>query len=971
MLHADLKCSSIRTSFTGSVLKSLEIMIIFAPLTSKFILMKATFISLCIISFTISSFSQDKKTLSHDDYDNWGSLRHQLISNNGNWVSWEVNPQKGDGELVLFNDELKNFKRFERGKAARFSPNSNFIVFKITPGYDTIRQAELKKHKKDKLPKDSLGIYLFDKDSLIKAERVQSFKLPEDNGNWFAYLHEKPLKEKTDKKESDTTETEKEDTEKPKKDKENQKLVLLNPISGSSFTYDYAKDYAFSKNGEVIAFSVAKGDSVDSTFVYRFNTKKTKPGLIYARAGESDKLAVSDDGKFISFLHTADTGEVKVFNLLLFERDDLIQTIDTNNVAMPDGWAASTNAEIRFSEDGERMYYGTAPIPEPEPEDTLTKDEKVSVDIWNWKDPLLQTHQLKQLEREKKRTYQAVYHIDRDNAVQLETEDLRNISIDLKQEGEYAMGVDYLPYRKLLSWEASRYRDIYLVNQETGEKKLIGKRLQSSNGLSPGQKYVYWYDASDSNWKAYVIATEETVNLTGHLDINWYNEEHDMPDEPYPYGKAGWTKDDKAIVIYDKYDLWKIDPDHPEEAVNLTAGYGRENDISFRYVKLNKESQFLDDDIPLILHAFNEENKNSGYYRFDLKPGEPEKLIIQAYRFSGIKKAEDAKKLIWRKESFQTYPDLWISDLSFSNPEKISNINPQQDEYLWGTVELINWVSLDGRELEGLLYKPENFDPGKKYPMLVYFYETYSNSLHEHYTPRPSRSVINFTYYVSNGYMIFIPNIRYGTGSPGQDAYDAVLSGTMHLLENPWVDKENMGLQGQSWGGYQVAYIVTQTDLYKAAMAGAPVSNMTSAYGGIRWGSGMSRMFQYEESQSRIGGTLWEKPMQYIENSPLFYAPQIKTPLLIMHNDNDGAVPWYQGIELFVALRRLNKPVWMLTYNKAPHNLKRRADMEDLTKRMQQFFDHYLKDAPAPKWMVEGVPAIEKGKEFGFELIEE
>ena len=213
-----------------------------------------------------------------------------------------------------------------------------------------------------------------------------------------------------------------------------------------------------------------------------------------------------------------------------------------------------------------------------------------------------------------------------------------------------------------------------------------------------------------------------------------------------------------------------------------------------------------------------------------------------------------------------------------------------------------------------------------------------------------------------------MPDIKYRTGYPGQSCYDAVMSGVMSLMDRGFVDDKHIGVQGQSWGGYQVAYLVTQTNLFAAAMAGAPVSNMTSAYGGIRWRSGLSRMFQYEHTQSRIGGTLWEKPIQYIENSPLFFVEKINTPLLIRHDDKDGAVPWYQGIELFVALRRLNKPAWLLNYNDEPHNLVRRANMMDLTIRMKQFFDHYLKEAPAPVWMEEGIPATEKGRTLGYEI---
>jgi dipeptidyl aminopeptidase/acylaminoacyl peptidase len=307
--------------------------------------------------------------------------------------------------------------------------------------------------------------------------------------------------------------------------------------------------------------------------------------------------------------------------------------------------------------------------------------------------------------------------------------------------------------------------------------------------------------------------------------------------------------------------------------------------------------------------------------------------------------------------------------LQFERRHQLSESNTQQKKYIWPGVHLVHWTTFSGKSLEGLLYFPETIDPEKKYPMIVYFYERNADNLHEYTTPAPTRSTVNRTYYSSNDYIVFIPDITYTDGYPGQSAFDAVISGTQ-VMSNlfPFIDRKRIGIQGQSWGGYQTAWLITQTEMFAAAMAGAPVANMTSAYGGIRWESGLSRMFQYEYSQSRIGGSLWDKPLQYIENSPLFYVPKIKTPLLIMHNDNDGAVPWYQGIELFSAMRRLNKPVWMLTYNNEAHNLKAEswANRMDLTIRMKQFFDHYLKGEPMPSWMRYGIPAIKKGKELGY-----
>jgi dipeptidyl aminopeptidase/acylaminoacyl peptidase len=302
--------------------------------------------------------------------------------------------------------------------------------------------------------------------------------------------------------------------------------------------------------------------------------------------------------------------------------------------------------------------------------------------------------------------------------------------------------------------------------------------------------------------------------------------------------------------------------------------------------------------------------------------------------------------------------------------KKLSSINPQQKDYNWGTAELFNWKAYNGKDATGIVYKPENFDPKKKYPMIVYFYEKLSDGLNSYHEPAPIRSAINVPYFVSNGYIIFMPDIEYKIGHPGQSAYDYIVSGARALVKKGWVDSTNMALQGHSWGGYQAAQVATMTKLFKAVWAGASVANMTSAYGGIRWESGVSRQFQYEKSQSRIGATLWEKLPLYLENSPLFHLDKVTAPMVIMANDADGAVPWYQGIEMFTALRRLGKKVWMFNYNGEGHGLSQRQDMKDYQIRMQQFFDYMLKGEKPAKWITEGVPAVKKGKDWGLELVD-
>ena len=921
-------------------------------------------------SFLSHLIAQEKIPINHSVYDDWKSIQNYSISNNGDWVTYAINPQEGDGQLFLYNAKDGSYDSIQRGYKPTLSSNSNMLMFNIKPQFDTVRAAKLKKVKKDKLPKDSLGILITVTGNIRKYADLKSIKIPKKESDWISFLVKQP-KVKKDTLTSDTTKVEKKQKSKNnnKKKKKGDLLVIMNPITGDSVSFKNVTKYAISKNGELCAFVSVAGDSIDSVNVAYYNTNKKKYTSVFNKAGFSENISVDDQGKQLAYTFSTDTIKEKAFGLYYSNISknnlDLISGDDFSN--LKEGWSVSKNGKIYFSEQGSELYFGTAPKPEPTPKDTLTKDEKVSVDIWNWKDIQLQPQQLKQLEQEKKRSYIAVYYPKKKDLVQLADEQIKSVSINVKSKGKYSLGYDYKPYQRMTSWEASRYKDVFLINRETGVKNLVLSKVASSVQLSPEQKYILWYNISDSSWNSFNISSAKSVNLTGEMNVHFYNELNDIPNEPYPYGIAGWTKNDSP-VIYDRYDLWLFNADNKEQPQNITSGEGRKNKTRFRYIKLDKELQQLPEFV--LLSAFNYKNKDAGFYSLEINKQEsPKKLMMDSYQFNTPIKAKNAEKLLWTKQSFQVFPNLYLSNSDFNDKIEITDANPQQNEFIWGEVELVDWVTFNGDSLQGLLYKPEDFDPNKKYPMLVYFYERYSNQLHRYYTPKPIRSVINFSYYVSNGYMIFIPDIVYTDGYPGPSAFDCIVSGTQVMCDRyDYIDRDRLGIQGQSWGGYQVAYLVTETNMYRAAMAGAPVSNMTSAYGGIRWGSGMSRAFQYEQTQSRIGGNLWDKLPLYMLNSPLFSADRVETPLLIMHNDKDGAVPWYQGIELFNALRRLDKPVWMLVYNGAPHNLKRRADSKDLTIRMQQFFDFYLKDASEPVWMKDGVPAIKKGKTFGFEV---
>lgn len=934
--------------------------------------MKIFFILLFIIISQISiSQNISKKQLSPDVYESWKNISNQTITNDGKWVSYEINPQKGDGFLYLYNTETNKLDSVARGKSSKFSTNSDFMVFMIEPQYDTLRNLKLKKTPKKKLPKDSLGIWIFANDSIIKIADVKKFEITKKGLSWLAYVDES---EKPNKKEPKAKKRwfffKPKTVITPKEIKqEGDNIVLYQPIKNQIIKFEKADEYAFNENGDALfTLTVTKLDSTNKSKIVKINLNNLQKDTIFNDIGTASKLGNSKDGTQIAFLFAKDTvRENKVFNLYYWNDKDGNTKLIADTSTVMKGWSPSINYKPNFSEDGTKLYFGTAPKPMQITKDTLLDEEKYHVDIWNYQDLRLQPSQKLRAKQELKRTYLAQYDLENARFTQLADTTLRIVVSAKEGSSHFALGIDDQKHAREQSW-AGWFNDYYAINVHDGSRELVLEHQQSYAKLSPYGNYIIYFNQKDSNWNVYDIKGRSHINLTKDINVKFYDELHDTPNQPPAYGVSGWYENDKFVVIKDRYDLWRLDPSGRTAPFNLTNSYGREKKIRFSEITFDSDDhEYFNEENPHYLKAFNEDTKDGGYYRISLNTKEtPEKLTQSANMYYYPVKAKTSNTVIFRRASFTEYPDVYLTNTDFSEPLKISKANPQQDEYLWGSVELTQFTAIDGQELQGLLYKPEDFDSTMKYPVIIYFYERYADDIHRHYVPKPSHSIINFTEYTSNGYVVFIPDITYKIGHPATSAYNAVVGGTEFLKKHDWVDAKHIGIQGQSWGGYQVAMLVTMTDIYACAEAGAPVSNMISAYGGIRWGSGMSRAFQYEKTQSRIGVSLWDSLNLYIENSPIFFAPKVNTPLLIMHNDKDGAVPWYQGIEYFNALRRLDKKVWMLSYNNDDHNLMKWPNRVDLSIRMMQFFDYYLKDKPIPEWMSNGLPAKEKGKKNAY-----
>ncbi len=898
-----------------------------------------------------------KKPLTHDVYDFWKDIPERVISNNGQWFGYALNPQEGDGKVVFHNLATHQADSVARGEGLKLSADSEFAVFKIKPQLEATKAARRAKKKKDELPKDSLGIFALASKKLVKFPTVQSFKLPEKGSDWVAFLGESP------KVKPDTTKKAPSKRPKRESDENGYRLVVRQLKSGTEKIFPFVTEYEVAKNGKRLAFASTGADST-KTGVYVFEPATNQLTLIHAGVPKHKfkKLSFDENGDQLAFVADLDTNskvQIRLPKLFYWKSGDATATRLADETTQPaaQGWLISSEYTPKFSKDGAKLFFGTNPKPIVQ-DTTLLNEEIVNVEVWHWQDTKLQTQQKVSLERDRKKSYLAMVNLSDKKLVQLGSELIPETELINEGNSDFIVGHSDIRYSNQ-HWDWNPKEDAYLISTRDGSKTMLKEKIQGNARVSPEGKYLYWFSNPDTAWFAHDIAANKTIQLTTNKAVKFADEEDDHPDFPNPYGVAGWTKGDQSLLIYDRFDIWQIDPQNPSSPKKLTNG--RAAKLSHRYVRLDAEERNIDLSKPLLVSIINETTKQSGFAQLS-----PNLQVTKLYEgdFSVgnlVLKAKNADRYLFTKQTFKEYPDWYATDGSFKSITRVTNANPQQSNYLWGSVEIVNWRAGDGTPLQGLLYKPENFDSTKKYPMMTYFYEKNTDNLHTHYAPRPIRSYINFSYFVSNGYLVFVPDIVYKTGYPGQSAYNCIVPGVLSMIDKGFVDKDKIGISGHSWGGYQTAYLVTQTNLFKAAEAGAPVANMTSAYGGIRWDTGLSRQAQYERTQTRIGGTLWEKPMQYLENSPLFHAPKIQTPVLMMHNDDDGAVPWYQGIEFYMALKRLDKPVWMLNYNGEKHGLTKRQNMKDFAVRLYQYFDHYLKDAPAPSWMAEGLPLVEKG----------
>ncbi len=935
-----------------------------------------------------SSNPTSPRPIALEDYPRFKRLANQAISSDGKWIFYTVTPNEGDGTLFIKSLDTSTVYEIPRGTSPSFADNARWVAYFIPPAAATGRggrggargggRGDTTGPAEGATPAPPRVFEVLDLTNGAKTQypAVESFAFSPD-GEWLLLRPQGATPAPAANAaaggrgggrgaaggagSSDAPGTD---------------LLMKQLATGAQRYVGNVGTYAFDDTSKLMAYTV-RGQQKLGNGVYVMTLASGEQKMLDAMADDYDQLVWSSEGANLAVLRgEKPKGKLQKDNVLLAWKNvtsaqPQLSTFDPAKApAFPAGMVVSEFSAPRWSTDGARVLVG---LKEQEPEKPASTEPQANVDVWHWKDDLPQSEQIIQVNQARRATQAAVVDLASGKILKVADEGMPTITPT--DDLQWAIGRLETPYRGQIAWGGSK-ADIYRVNLRTGERTLIEPGLSRTMGFSPDDKWFLYLKGG--HVYSYEIATTKKTQIDGNVSFVNAQDDHDY--EKPVYGVAGFTADGKSALLYDRYDVWSL-PLAGGSPVNLTKGAGKKDEVRFRIVQLSAGraggggrggggggrgggggAEPIDLSKPVTMSAYGEWTKKSGY--FELAPGgSPTPLIWADKSIGSPMVAKNADRMIFVEQTFNEYPNLWLADKRFSAPKQVTDADPTLfKEFSWGTKKLIDYKNRFGQHLQATLTLPANYEPGKKYPMLVYFYELMSDTHNTFQLPtyddRPHMAT-----YASDGYLVLQPDVVYEIGKPGTSALDCVTSAVKKAIELGYADPAHIGLQGHSWGGYQSSFIVTQTDMFAAVVTGAPPTDLTSFYGTLYPSSGTIQEGIMEVGQVRMGAgvTPWTARDLYESQSPIHNAPNIKTPFMILQGTADTAVTWGQGLEFYAAARRLGKQVIFLSYPDEPHHLAKKENQKDFQLRMKQFFDHYLKGTPAPEWMTDGVPQVKKG----------
>lgn len=904
-----------------------------------------------------------KSTLTLQDIMHFEQITEQALDPAGKVLAYSAAPDRGDSRGVVKLLSSGKTYNVAGGSKPTLSADGAYAAFIVKPSLLVSEQASASERKK---LTDSLVLVNTATGEQQQFGRVKSFAFSED-GKQLLVWHKAEDADKAKDDDKSNADTAKDSKAKVSPADRGSELTLIELASGKQHSFNDISAWSSAFDSRYVALAQNNTEQqLHKLLLVRldgFNVAE----LVNSKTQQIGTVALSRDSQYLAYTSgdAATDIDQRLYQLSLYTLGEgKFQQVQTA-AADADGWRINRYVSLSFSADGQRLFFGR--VPELSQQLTVPKvtkqadlyDESVirgqrGLNVWHGDDSLIKPNEIKHYADELKRTYLAVLHVKSGSVVQLA--DRQVPDIELTQQRRFALASSDVPYRKMITW-AGFYQDWYLVDLNTGKRELVLAQQPSASEpiLSPQGKYIAYYQ--HGNIYLYDIAEAHKVQLNTAIKTPFADEDHDYPSAAPGYGFGPWLADDEGLLVYDKYDIWQFDT-RSHQGFMLTGGAGRKQQVSYRVEALAQPDSAFEptvaDKQTLLLQGYNNHTKADGFYSASVGTAGVTPLLNKDEKLTVLARATKGNTLLFSQQRYDLFPDLYSATVTQpASATKQTDLDKQRRALPWGKAELLRWRDGDGRDMDGVVIKPANYQSGKKYPVMVYYYRFMSDRLHAFPDMKVNHRP-NFAWYAADDYVIFLPDIRFEVGYPGISSVKALTSAVNKLIDSGIADPKRIGLQGHSWSGYQTAFAVTQTNMFAAAVAGAPVSNMTSAYSGIRLSSGLARQFQYETGQSRIGQSLMAAPQKYIENSPVFYVDRIQTPLLIMFGDRDDAVPYEQGIEMYMAMRRAGKNVIMLQYEDEPHHLKKYPNKLDYTIRMKQYFDHYLKGQAAAPWITEG-----------------
>lgn len=942
-----------------------------------------------------------RRAIELDDITAWKSIGVTALSNNGEWFAYRIAPQEGDAELVVRNVASGKEMKFPLGETGApagggpgaaalaggatltFSDDSKWIAFNTSP-----LRAEAQRLRRQRRPvQGSVMVVNLATGDKKEYPRVRRFAFSGEASNYIALHRSQPQPAgpagAAAAAPPPAAAPGGPGASAPDSRPRGSDLILRELAAGTELSIGNVSEFAFTRNGKFLAAAIDAADRIGNGVQLR-NMATGVITPLDSDAANYERLAWTEKGDGLSVLKGKEDRMLvdRVYTVLGFSAVDSatpkkVEFDPAKDKTFPAGMTISGNRAPQWTDGMDALVFGiheprkrdtpappqgAAPAPEGDAPATPpagaaadAAEEKVDLVLWHWKDPRLQTQQEVQETADRTFSYLAQYRVQPQKFIRLADDDVRSVSLAPKHK--YAIGFDDREYELMGNMDGRRFRDVHVIDLETGQRKLAVKRARWYNGPSPDGQNLLFYD--EGNFHVYSVKTGQTRNVTQGSPVKFINTEDDHNVVNPPTGVIGWTKDGKGILVSDNWDIWQV-PVEGGQYVNLTVN-GRKDNIRyqrrFALEPIEERGEGIDMSKPQYFSVYGEWTKKGGIGR--LAPGKPgvEVVLTGDAAFSRLIKAEKADTLLYTRETATEPADFYVTDAKFGEPKRLTDMRPQVSEFLWTSgVQLVSYTSDKGDKLQAALYLPANYQPGKAYPTVVNFYERMSQTANTF--GNPSANGFNKSVYTSNGYAVLIPDIAYKVNDPGMSAVWCMVPAVKAAIATGIVDPKKVGITGHSWGGYQTSFLVTQTDIFAAAVAGAPLTNMISMYSLVYKNSGGTNQAIFESSQGRFKGGYWDNWDAYYRNSPVFFAKNVKTPLMILHNDKDGAVDFTQGVEYFNTLRRLGKPVIMLEYEGENHGLARRPNQRDYTARMKEYFDHYLKGAPAPGWMTSGVPRL-------------